>query len=233
MARGRAARSASTGDAGGRRRRLLSGISGAAERSSNFATYYQMKERAGDRRARRRHQVLASVRAAAPGAEAPPDRPQLRRPPGHRRGPRARRRSRRSDPDMTLLQAAFSHNGFAPDFDGKTTTASSAASSPSKQVAGPMLITHTNNDQAVGIAYPLASLIAGQDARGARRHQRHLRRDRPQRRPEDAGGRGGLPQPRRRRRTIHPRAGCPPQSSRRRHHRPRRHLQGGGSPTSC
>ena len=42
-------------------------------------------------------------------------------------------------------------------------TASSARSWSSGKVAGPILITHTSNDRAVGIAYPIASRIARQD----------------------------------------------------------------------
>src|SRR5262249_9749392 len=33
-----------------------------------------------------------------------------------------------------------------------------------RRVSGPIIITHTKNDRAVGIAYPLASRIAGQNA---------------------------------------------------------------------
>src|SRR5215217_7467407 len=33
-----------------------------------------------------------------------------------------------------------------------------------KRISGPIIITHTKNDKAVGIAYPLASRIAGQNA---------------------------------------------------------------------
>jgi hypothetical protein len=35
-----------------------------------------------------------------------------------------------------------------------------------KRISGPIIITHTKNDRAVGIAYPLASRIAGQNAAG-------------------------------------------------------------------
>src|SRR5262249_43394981 len=33
-----------------------------------------------------------------------------------------------------------------------------------KKVKGPIIVTHTKNDRAVGIAYPIASKLAGQDA---------------------------------------------------------------------
>jgi pimeloyl-ACP methyl ester carboxylesterase len=64
---------------------------------------------------------------------------------------------------MTLLQAAFSHYGFAAEWSpglagGFRATISNGA------VAGPIVITHTANDRAVGIAYAIASRIAGQNA---------------------------------------------------------------------
>ena len=62
---------------------------------------------------------------------------------------------------MSLLRAAFSHNAFAQDWrrgrDGayrKVVT--------SGMVDGPVVITHTRHDVAVGIAYAMASRIAGQ-----------------------------------------------------------------------
>jgi pimeloyl-ACP methyl ester carboxylesterase len=66
---------------------------------------------------------------------------------------------------MTLLQAAFSHNGFAQKFDGSHDGFFRQVVSGSR-VTGPIVITCTQNDKAVGVAYPLASLIAGQNASG-------------------------------------------------------------------
>src|SRR5262249_36621744 len=64
---------------------------------------------------------------------------------------------------LTLLQAAFSHNGFSPDFDrGRAGFFRRVVAQ--HRVRCPTLITHTVNDRAVGIAYPLASRFAGQDA---------------------------------------------------------------------
>ena len=65
---------------------------------------------------------------------------------------------------MTLLQAAFSHNGFAEKFDG-THDGFFRGVVSGHRVSGPVLITCTANDVAVGL-YPLASLIAGQNASG-------------------------------------------------------------------
>jgi hypothetical protein len=64
---------------------------------------------------------------------------------------------------MTLLQAAFSHNGFAEDFDGERDGFFREVVAQGK-VAGPIVVTHTRNDTAVGIAYPIASRLSRQDA---------------------------------------------------------------------
>jgi thioesterase domain-containing protein len=140
---------------------LLSGARAAARRLANFATYYQMKTRAGTvgstgvapllRRVRERqpkvnlHLVGHSfggrlVTAAAHGLDA-------------------------NTPAVTvcLLQAAFSHNGFSEDFEaGQAGFFRKVVSE--KRASGPIVITHTKNDTAVGIAYPLASRIARQNA---------------------------------------------------------------------
>jgi hypothetical protein len=64
---------------------------------------------------------------------------------------------------MALLQAAFSHNGFAHQFhEGRDGFFRKVVLAD--KVQGPILVTHTRNDQAVGFMYPLASLLAGQDA---------------------------------------------------------------------
>jgi len=64
---------------------------------------------------------------------------------------------------MALLQAAFSHYGFAENYEGDKDGFFRALVT-SHRVAGPVLISCTPNDTAVGLAYPLASLIAGQVA---------------------------------------------------------------------
>jgi hypothetical protein len=60
---------------------------------------------------------------------------------------------------MMLLQAAFSHNGLAEKFDGKHDGAFRTVLRDGR-ISGPLLITHTKRDKAVGIAYPLASRLA-------------------------------------------------------------------------
>jgi hypothetical protein len=139
------------------------GIKAAARRLLNFATYYQMKERAGRVGAGGVHDLLRQIRDGRPG-----QRIHLV---GHSFGGRlvtAAAMGPKGSPSigptsMTLLQAAFSHNGFAEDFDDdrdgffrEVVTA--------RKVDGPILITHTRNDRAVGVAYPIASRIARQDA---------------------------------------------------------------------
>ena len=60
---------------------------------------------------------------------------------------------------MSLLQAAFSHNGFALHgyFRGVV---------DHHRVPGPILITHTPNDSAVGRAYAIASRLSNDAAKG-------------------------------------------------------------------
>ncbi|MEO6422205.1 MAG: hypothetical protein ABIR84_05860 [Candidatus Nitrotoga sp.] len=62
---------------------------------------------------------------------------------------------------MALLQADFSHNGFSLDRSGFFRSVVD-----NKRVAGPILITHTKNDKAVGMAYPAASRISRDNASG-------------------------------------------------------------------
>jgi hypothetical protein len=70
-----------------------------------------------------------------------------------------------SRPDtVMLLQGAFSHNGFA--MPGDTDRGAFRDVIEKKKVRGPILITHTRNDKAVGIAYPIASRINNVTAAG-------------------------------------------------------------------
>jgi len=133
----------------------------AAERLLNYATYYQMKERAGLVGRGGVYQVLRKVRETAPGVKIHLI--------GHSFGGRlvtAAALGPGGQPPvqpatMTLLQAAFSHNGFAPQYDGKHDGFFRSVVAD-KKVTGPVLISHTANDQAVGIAYALASRISGE-----------------------------------------------------------------------
>lgn len=143
---------------------LFDGVKAGARNFLNLLTYYTMKERArtvgqggaydtlkrlrGARPDLRLHLVghsfggrLVTAAAAGPGGQGPL--------------PVA---------TLTLLQAAFSHFGFADDWDGKGGDGLFRAVLTTGQVEGPMLVTHTVNDRAVGLAYPIASRLARQVA---------------------------------------------------------------------
>jgi pimeloyl-ACP methyl ester carboxylesterase len=63
----------------------------------------------------------------------------------------------------TLLQAAFSHNGFAEDYEqGKDGYFRDVVTDV--RISGPLLITYTSNDRANRWAYPAASRLARQKA---------------------------------------------------------------------
>lgn len=65
---------------------------------------------------------------------------------------------------MSLLQAAFSHYGFAQAYDGTHDGYYRRDVVDPVRVTGPLLITFTAKDKAVGLAYPIASRIARQIA---------------------------------------------------------------------
>jgi hypothetical protein len=138
---------------------VLSGI----RRLMNMTTYYQMKERAG---------TVGSIGVAGVIEKVRQKSPKIRlHLVGHSFGGRvvaaatdAVGSSNKID-SLTLLQAAFSHNGLATKFDGKSDGFFRKVVT-GKKVRGPILVTCTKNDTAVGIAYPLASRIAGQDSAG-------------------------------------------------------------------
>jgi pimeloyl-ACP methyl ester carboxylesterase len=65
---------------------------------------------------------------------------------------------------MTLLQAAFSHNSFSPGFDSTQLPGAFRNVVSERKVAGPILISHSRHDLAVGLAYPCASRLFRQNA---------------------------------------------------------------------
>jgi hypothetical protein len=67
---------------------------------------------------------------------------------------------------VTLLQGAFSHFAFAPTlpFDGGR---AGALNGHQSKVAGPVTACYSQFDSAVGVLYPLASLLKGEDAAAA------------------------------------------------------------------
>lgn len=139
----------------------FSGIKAGAANLLNFTTYYQMKERAGTIGAGPVNDLLAKVRAKNSAL-----RIHLI---GHSFGGRlvtaaAAGPQKFAPSTMTLLQAAFSHNGFSPDYDGSGTKGVFRVVVDDARVNGPILISHSDKDQAVGLAYPLASRISGEQA---------------------------------------------------------------------
>ncbi len=130
---------------------LFSGVKSGAMRLLNYLTYYEMKSRGGtvgkngvgplvDRLAQqagRVHLVGHSfggrvVAAAASGSKTN----KLR--------------------TLSLLQTAFSHNGFSKSMSGFFRDVVDK-----KRVKGPIVVTYTPNDRAVGLAYPTASRLSG------------------------------------------------------------------------
>jgi hypothetical protein len=141
----------------------FSGILSAARNLLNYSTYYLMKDRAGIVGRRGVNGVLRQLKAA---------RPDLRiHLVGHSFGGRLvtatadgpTGQSAVGFDTLTLLQAAFSHNGFGAKFDG-TRDGGFRAVITDHKIRGPILVTHSIRDRAVGVAYPLASRVAGQDA---------------------------------------------------------------------
>ncbi len=145
---------------------IFGGLKAAARKVLNFATYYQMKARAGDIGRNGVYRVIREIREKAPGvkihlighsfggrlvtavADGSPGMPSI-------------------NPDsMTLIQSAFSHYGFAQKFDGQRDGFFRQVVTQ-KKVAGPIIITHSIKDEAVGIAYPIASKLSGDDAASA------------------------------------------------------------------
>ena len=148
------------GEDGAARGGSRSGFGAAAERFLNLTTYYQMKERAGLIGERGLNPCLREVRERAPAA-----RLHLV---GHSFGGRLVTAATVGAPgapavepdSVTLLQAAFSHYGFAQDYEpGKNGHFRRMMSD--HMTRGPVLATHSARDSAVGSAYPLASRLAG------------------------------------------------------------------------
>jgi len=140
---------------------LLEGTQAVARRIANFTTYFQMKQRAGVVGWTGVAQLLRALRAAKPNL-----RLHLI---GHSFGGRvvtaAADALAANTPNVTitLLQAAYSHNGLGEKFDKKHDGFFRKLVTE-KRASGPIVITYTKNDRAVGIAYPLASRISREKA---------------------------------------------------------------------
>src|SRR5262249_5288629 len=125
--------------------RGVSGGRSAALKLLNFTTYYQMKERAGP---------VGNTRGNAGNREIPQKFPTLKiQLIGHSFGGRlvtAAADGPANQPpvkpnSMTLLQAAFSHNGFADKFD-QTHDGFFRKVVTEHKVAGPIVVSFTKND---------------------------------------------------------------------------------------
>lgn len=148
---------------------FFAGIKSAAMNLLNLTTYYQMKSRAGDVGTRGLAPIIRDIK----GLHAPLKIHFA----GHSFGGRLLTSAVSSlDKNATqpqavpietlsLLQAAFSHYGFSDKWDGVHPGAFRNVLTD-KQVKGPIIATCTVNDKAVGLAYPLASLLGGQVAAG-------------------------------------------------------------------
>jgi hypothetical protein len=130
---------------------IFSGIKAGAIRFLNYLTYYEMKKRAG----------TVGQNGVAPMIDRLAANVQRIHVVGHSFGGRvvtAAAKASKTDKlqTMSLLQTAFSHNGFSKSMNGFFRSVVD-----DKRVKGPILVTYTPNDRAVGIAYPTASRLSG------------------------------------------------------------------------
>jgi pimeloyl-ACP methyl ester carboxylesterase len=139
---------------------LLSAVKGGAAHIGhaidmliNLGTYHLMKDRAG---------ILGRAGLARSLDQIQDDYPGIRiHLAGHSFGCRAitsaAAATRKPVASMTLLQAAFSHNSFSPSGGFRSVI-------DDAKCEGPIVITHSVKDEAVGLCYPIASRILRQTA---------------------------------------------------------------------
>lgn len=136
----------------------LGGFLRAARNLLNLTTYYTMKDRAGTVGSNGIATTLEALQAELPNA-----RLHLV---GHSFGGRAATAAAHATQanvhSLSLLQAAFSHFGMATNFDGSGRNG--AFWGVPERLSGPVIVTHTRNDKAVGLAYAVASRLARQNA---------------------------------------------------------------------
>ncbi len=144
---------------------IFSGIRKGAARFLNTATYFTMKKRAGSVGMRGGADLVSRVHEANPNLSIDVV--------GHSFGGRLVSAIAKAHADSglklidtaTLLQAAFSHNGFARKFDnGRVGFFRPVIDQGS--VKRRIAVSFSENDKAVGSAYPLASRIHREDAAG-------------------------------------------------------------------
>ena len=153
-----------TGTASGWLGTAIGGIKNAASSLANLITYYTMKDRAGIVG----RTGVAEFAQSLLDAIAKGDATRRVHLIGHSFGGRlvtsAVNSLRPETPvtTMVLLQAAYSHNGLSADYGGGKPGSFRAVVAERK--AQSLLITHSKNDIAVGVAYPLASRAMNQTA---------------------------------------------------------------------
>ena len=133
-----------------------------AKEALRQATYWQMKKRAGTVGQQGLGPLLARLRQ---------DQPALRcHLIGHSFGARLVSFAAAAQPpgsspvrSVLLLQGAFSHFAFAPALPWDRSRAGALGGTPAR-VGGPLLVSHSLHDLAVGQLYPLASSLARDDA---------------------------------------------------------------------
>jgi hypothetical protein len=138
---------------------FLTGFFNSALNVLNFTTYYEMKTRAGTVGANGLAKILDRIAPSVKAIHLI----------GHSFGGRvvtaaaaaanpAANATDKKLKSLTLLQAAFSHNGFSKSMNGFFRKVIDE-----KKISGPILITHSDKDKAVGVAYPLASKLNRDD----------------------------------------------------------------------
>jgi len=130
---------------------IFSGIKAGAIRFLNYLAYYEMKKRAG----------TVGQNGVGPMLDRLAGNVQRIHLVGHSFGCRvvtAAAAASTTDKlqSMSLLQAAFSHNSFSKSMNGFFRNVVD-----NQRIKGPIVVTYTPNDRAVGIAYPAASRLAG------------------------------------------------------------------------
>ncbi|THF86819.1 hypothetical protein E7T09_12110 [Deinococcus sp. KSM4-11] len=154
-----------TGGPEGHAAGLFSGALQVFRNLLNVTTYYEMKDRAGLVGRTGVRDLLRALRSANPAVKLHLI--------GHSFGGRlVSSAARGPDGDaplvitsLNLLQAAFSHYAFAEAKDDLPEGYFRPVLTD-HLVSGPLLVTHTRHDLAVGLAYAVASALAGQDAAG-------------------------------------------------------------------
>jgi hypothetical protein len=137
---------------------VFNSFKASALRVLNYTTYFEMKQRAG----------TIGKQGVAPLIDHLATNPDLQRIHliGHSFGGRvvtsaAANANTPKLMSMTLLQAAFSHNGFSKIMHGFFRNMIDQ-----KKVSGPILITYSEFDRANGVAYPIASRLSQDKTQG-------------------------------------------------------------------